>query len=54
MLCPQSCRSLDTFQFLSIKKASAEKASVILLYENKQATQLTTDTLILGTNVKVY
>lgn len=54
MLCPQSCGSLDTFQFLTFKNASAGKASVILLYKNKQATKLTTDTVILGTDVKVY
>lgn len=54
MLCPQSCGSLGSFQFLTIKNASAGKASVILLYKNKQATELTTDTLILGADVKVY
>lgn len=54
MLCPQSCGSLDTFQFLTIKNASAGKASVILLYKNKQATKLTTDTVILGADMKVY
>lgn len=29
MLCPQSCGSLDTFQFLTIKNASAGKACFI-------------------------
>lgn len=52
MLCPKSYGSLDTFQFLRITKASAGKASAILFYENKQATQLTTDIFILGTDVE--
>lgn len=37
MLCQSTCGSLDPFQFLTVKKASAEKASVILLYENSQS-----------------